>query len=173
MRLKHVLIGLAGLVVVVVGGAVVAIELIDFNQYRSLIADQVKQATGRDLKIAGDLKVGLSLTPTVAVDDMTFANAPWGSRPAMATVKRFEAEMELLPLISGDIRVKRVVLKGADILLETNAKGLGNWAFGQAGAGAQPAATPGGGGTGRLPVVNNITFEDVTVTYKDGITKKT
>src|SRR5262245_6629284 len=137
MRLKHLLIGLAGLVVIVVVGAAIAIYSIDFNQYRSTIADQVKQATGRDLKIAGDLKVGISLTPTLAVDDVSFANAAWGSRPSMATVKRFEAEMELLPMISGDIRVKRVVLKGADILLETDAKGQGNWEFGQAGGTTQ------------------------------------
>jgi len=171
MRLKHVLIGLAGLVVVVVGGAAIAIYSIDFNAYRTTVADQVKQATGRDLKIAGDLKVGISLTPTVAVDDVTFANAAWGSRPAMATVKRFEAEMELLPLLTGDIRVKRVVLKGADILLETDAKGQGNWSFGQPGAAAQPATAPAGGG--KLPVVNKISFEDVTITYKNGVTKKT
>src|SRR5262245_11759569 len=123
MRLKHVLIGLAGFVVVVIGGAFIAIQSIDFNEYRSTIADQAKQATGRELKIAGELKVGLSLTPTVAVDDVSFANAPWGSRPEMATIKRFETELELLPLIFGDIKVHRVVLKGADILLETNAKG--------------------------------------------------
>src|SRR5215470_12644084 len=172
MRLKHVLIGLGGLVVVVVGGAVVAIQSIDFNQYRSVIAVLVKQATGRDLKIAGELKVGLSLTPTLAVDDVTFANASWGSRPAMATVKRFEAEMALLPLISGDVRVKRIVLKGADILLETDAKGQGNWSFGQAGAAAQPSTTS-AGGAGKLPVVNKIAFEDVTITYKDGVAKKT
>ena len=170
MRLKHVLIGLAGLVVVVVGGAVVAIYSIDFNEYRSTIAAQVKQTTGRDLKIAGDLKVGISLTPTVAVDNVTFANAAWGSRPEMVTVKRFEAEMELLPLISGDIRVKRIVLNGADILLETDAKGVGNWAFGQGGG---AAAQPDGGGTGKLPTVNKIAFEDVTITYTDGVAKKT
>src|SRR5215813_13534205 len=95
MRLKHVLIGLGAVVVVVIGGAVVAIETIDFNQYRALIADQVKQRTGREVKIAGDLKVGISLTPTVAVDDVSFANASWGSRPEMVTVKRFEAQLEL------------------------------------------------------------------------------
>src|SRR5262245_64221400 len=173
MRLKHLLIGLAGLVVILVGGAAVAIYSIDFNQYRSTIADQVKQATGRDLKIAGDLKVGISLTPTVAVDDVSFANAAWGSRPEMATVKRFEAEMELLPLISGDIRVKRIVLKGADILLETDANGKGNWAFGEAGTAEQPATAPESGDTGKLPTVDKVTFEDVTITYKDGVAKKT
>src|SRR5262245_21909414 len=172
MRLKHVLIGLGAVVVVVIGGAIVAIETIDFNQYRTLIADQVKQRTGRDLKIAGDLKVGISLTPTVAVDGVSFANAAWGSRPEMITVKSFEAEMELLPLLSGDIRVKRVVLNGADILLETDAKGAGNWAFGQTGgAAAEPATAPEGGG--KLPTINKIALEDVTITYKDGVSKKT
>ena len=173
MRLKHVLFGLAGLVVVVVGGAIIAVKSIDFNQYRSTIADQVKQATGRELNIKGDLKVGISLTPTVAVDDVSIANAAWGSRPQMATVKRFEAEMELLPLISGNIRVKRVVLKGADILLETDSKGQGNWVFGQASTATQPTTAPASGGTGKLPTVNRIAFEDITITYKDGVTKKT
>ena len=171
MRLKHVLIGLVVLAVVIIGGAFVAIKSIDFNEYRSAIADQVKQATGRELKIAGTLDVGLSLTPTVAVDDVTFANASWGSRPEMATIKRFETELELIPLIFGDIKVNRVVLKGADILLETDAKGQNNWTFGEAGAAAQPDSA--GGGTGKLPVVNKITFEDVTITYKDGVANKT
>ena len=173
MRLKHVLMGLAGLVIVAVGGAIVAVYSIDFNEYRSTIADQAKQLTGRDLKIAGELKVGLSLTPTVAVDDVSFANADWGSRPEMATIKRFETELELLPLIFGDIKVNRVVLKGADILLETDAKGQNNWTFGEAGAAAQPETAPADGGTGKLPTVNKITFEDVTITYKDGVTNKT
>jgi hypothetical protein len=172
MRLKHVLIGLGAVVVVVIGGAVIAIETIDFNQYRALIADQVKQRTGREVKIAGDLKVGISLTPTVAVDDVSFANAAWGSRPEMVTVKRFEAQLELLPLLTGDVRVKRIVLNGADILLETDAKGANNWTFGQAGgAGAQPASPTEGGG--KLPTVNKITLADVTITYKDGVAKKT
>src|SRR5262245_33518130 len=170
--LKWVLIGLVVLVVVIVGGAFVAIKSIDFNEYRSTIADQAKQATGRELKIAGELKVGLSLTPTVAVDDVSFANAPWGSRPEMATIKRFETELELLPLIFGDIKVHRVVLKGADILLETNAKGQNNWTFGEAGAAAQPETAP-SGGTGKLPTVNEIALEDVTITYKDGAANKT
>ena len=173
MRLKHVLIGLLVLVVVIIGGAFVALQSIDFNEYRSTIADQAKQLTGRELKIAGELKVGLSLTPTVAVDDVSFANADWGSRPEMATIKRFETELELLPLIFGDIKVNCVVLKGADILLETDAKGQNNWTFGQAGAAAQPETAPAGGVTGKLPTVNEITFEDVTITYKDGVANKT
>jgi uncharacterized protein involved in outer membrane biogenesis len=107
----------------------------------------------------------------VAVDDVSFANAPWGSRPEMATIKSFETQLQLLPLIFGDIKVNRIVLKGADILLETNAKGENNWTFGEAGAAQAETAPP--GGAGKLPTVNEISFEDVTITYKDGVANKT
>lgn len=173
MRLKYVLIGLVVLVVVVVGGAIIAVKSIDFNQYRSLIVEQAKLATGRDLKIAGDLDVGISLTPTVSVNDVSFTNASWGSRPEMVTVKRFEGQLELLPLITGDIRVKRIVLKGADILLETDAKGQGNWVFAPANPPAQTESAPAEGGSGKLPTVNKVAFEDVTITFKDGVANKT
>ena len=91
----------------------------------------------------------------------------------MATIKRFETELQLIPLIFGDIKVNRVVLKGADILLETDAKGQANWNFGPAGAAAQGETAPSNGAAGNLPLVNKITFEDVTITYKDGVAKKT
>src|SRR5262249_36101274 len=45
--------------------------------------------------------------------------------------------------------------------------------FGEAGAAAQPETAPSPGGTGNLPTVNKITFEDVTITYRDGVANKT
>ncbi len=172
MKLKTVLIAVVVLTAAVVAAGAAIILSIDFNQYRPLVADQVKAATGRDLRLAGELDVALSLVPTVVVGDVSFANAPWGSRPDMATIKRLEVEMELLPLLSGEIRVKRVVLAGVDILLETDADGTPNWTFED--AGAQAPATPavpveGGPGT-KLPTVNSLAIEDARLTYRDGVT---
>ncbi|HJS30484.1 MAG TPA: AsmA family protein, partial [Alphaproteobacteria bacterium] len=79
MRLKVVLGVAAAVVVVAVGGAIVYVSTIDFNQYKGLISDQVKQATGRDLAIKGELKLAIGLSPAVAVEDVTFSNASWGS----------------------------------------------------------------------------------------------
>src|SRR5262249_41883459 len=56
---------------------------------------------------------------------------------------------------------------------ETDASGQGNWAFGQAGATAEPETAATGGGPTKVPTVNKVTFEDVTITYKDGVAKKT
>ncbi len=159
--------GIVALLVVAAGAGIVLLKNTDFNQYRGLIAEQVSKATGRQLAIAGDFELAVSLIPTAAVADVTLANAPWGSRPEMVRLKRLEAELELLPLLSGEVRLRRVVLVDADILLETDDKGLGNWVFVKAAGEAAPA------GERRLPVVNQVTIEDALVTYRNGVTGKT
>src|SRR6201984_106396 len=100
MRLRTILIAVAVLVVALVVTAVAVVMSIDFNQYKGLVASQVKAATGRDLVIGGNFKLALSLTPSVTVDNVTFANAPGGSRPTMASFKHLAVKMELMPLLT-------------------------------------------------------------------------
>lgn len=157
------------LLIAVVVAAVAVLSSLDFNDYKGVIAEEAKKATGRDLKISGDLKLNISLTPSLYVDGVTFANAPWGSRPDMVTLKRLEAEVALLPLLSSKVDVKRVVLIGLDLLAETDKQGRGNWQFGAAdGKSAAPADKPSGGGN--LPLVRKVHIKDLRVTYRDGRT---
>ena len=90
----------------------------------------MKQATGCKLLIGGDFGLALSLTPTVTIDNVFLTNFPGGSRPEMVTLKRLQVQLQLLPLLSREIRVDRQVLDGADALLETDRKGRGNWHVG-------------------------------------------
>jgi uncharacterized protein involved in outer membrane biogenesis len=172
MRLRTILIAIAVLVGALVVTAVAVVMSIDFNQYKGLVASQVKAATGRDLVIGGNFKLALSLTPSVAVDNVSFANAPGGSRPTMASFKRLEVEMQLMPLLSSrQIKVDRLILDGADILLETDAKGQGNWTFqppGSAGASTSAPGQPPSGGPALLPHVSLVQIQDSLVTYRDG-----
>ncbi len=165
----------AGLIVTVIVAVIAVIAMVDFNQYRPLIADQVRQATGRDLEIRGRLGLGLSLVPMVNIDDVRFANAPWGSRPHMVTLKRLEVRVRLLPLLSGDIEVERLILIEPDILLETDAKGRGNWIFKQAAtsAPAQAPAPDGGDAPAELPRFDQVLIKDGVLSYRDGVTGKT
>ena len=48
-------------VVVLIAGALIAVSFVDINQYKGLITEQVKQATGRDLSIDGNLELKVSL----------------------------------------------------------------------------------------------------------------
>jgi uncharacterized protein involved in outer membrane biogenesis len=161
--LKFVLLGLLAVVVLAVVAVAVVLETVDFNRYRPLIEAQVKSITGRDLAIAGDFALSLSLKPTVAVHDVTLANAPWGSRPEMARIKTLEAELELIPLLSGQVKVDHVLLQGADILLETDKQGNGNWNLVAGGTGGA------GGGSGPPPIIDRVTIEESTLGLHDGV----
>jgi uncharacterized protein involved in outer membrane biogenesis len=172
MRLRTIVVAAAVVVVGLIVAAVVVVSTMDFNQYRGTIAEQVKQATGRELVIKGDLKLALGLSPAVAVNDVTFANASWGSRPHMAEIKRFEVQVALLPLAFGTVNVKRIVLNDADILLETDRNGRGNWEFvvKTAEEAAKPKAEPTQKGGVTLPAVNEVDIRNARLAYRDGKT---
>ncbi len=129
-RLIKYLVGLVAVVVIIAVGLVVFVSTADFTAYRTEIADAVEAATGRKITIKGKIDTEvLTLSPSIVLNDVSFANAKWGRRPEMVTAKRIEISLALIPLLSGDFHVKRFTLIGADVLLETNAKGEANWAF--------------------------------------------
>jgi uncharacterized protein involved in outer membrane biogenesis len=164
MRLVRILlIGMAAVAFLLVA-AIIYVMAIDFDGYRPLLAAQVKAATGRDVAIGGHLDLKLSLTPTLAVNDVRVANAPGFSRPYMATIARLEAEIALWPLLSRRVQIDRFTLVGADIALETDAQGRGNWRLGATEA-AAPSAAP-----DRLLTlaVGAVTIRDSRLTYRDG-----
>ena len=173
MRLKTVLLGVVGLIVVLVVAAVVVVKSIDVNKYKPLIAEQAKAATGRELTIRGNLDLQIGLSPAVVVKDVSLANAPWGSRPEMLKLGQFEVEVALLPLIFRQIQITRLILVQPDILLETDAKGTGNWVFGAPAAAPSPKQ-PTGEKTALPPVaVQKVRIEKGTLAYRDGKTKQT
>lgn len=169
-KLGIVLGGVVALLVVAVGGLFAYLKSMDFNQYKGLIAEQAKAATGRDLRFAGDIKVQVSLTPSLSVEGVSFSNAAWGSRPEMAKLKKLDVEVALMPLLSKQVQVNRLVLEGLDLMAETDKQGRGNWEFG---ADKKEAPAAKGGEAAPMPVVKMVRLKDIKVAYKDGKTGQT
>ena len=130
MRIANMLNWAVLAVAILVAAVAAVLYSIDVNSYRDEIAAEFRKATGRDLAIGGDIDLSISLSPTVVVERVAIANADWGSRPHMVALERAEAEVELLPLLMGNIHVTRLILVEPDILLETNSDGLSNWQAG-------------------------------------------
>jgi hypothetical protein len=174
MRLRTILIAVVVVLVALIATAVGILMSIDYNQYKPQIAAAVKAATGRDLSIGGNFKLGLSLSPTLAVDNVSLSNMPGGSRPVMINLNKLEVQVELIPLLSKKIKVDRIILDGADILLETDKSGKGNWVFEAPGSvpatgTTTTAATSAQGGSMSLPEVDTVQIRNSTVTYHDGV----
>ncbi len=163
-----VLGGVVVVVIAIVVGGVAVLMSLDFNEYKGLIAEKAKEATGRELKIAGNLDLKISLTPSIEVKGVSFANAAWGSRPEMITIKRFAAEVALLPLLSGQVTINQVILEGVDLIAEKNAKGVANWEFETMAADKSKADASSGGGAD-LPAVHKVSIRDIKISYVDAV----
>ncbi|HYM33717.1 MAG TPA: AsmA family protein [Candidatus Cybelea sp.] len=178
MRLRTVLLALAGVVVLLVIAAGIALSRIDFGQYKGLIEQKAEEATGRKLIVGGELKLTLFPLPAIIMKDVSFANFATGSRPQMAKLGELDARVAVLPLlIGGNVDVQKLVLKDVDVLLETDAKGQPNWQFAPSSgssAAQKPAAAPDAkSGNFQLPTFGDVEMSNVIVAYRDGATKKT
>jgi AsmA family protein len=163
------------LVVIVMAAIVGIIFTTDINQYKPQIVQAVKDNTGRDFDIKGDLKLAPSLIPTVAIEGVSLGNASWAKEKQMLSVGKFEAQVALMPLLKKNIQVVRLILIEPNIHLETNKEGQGNWVFASTTKKEESTAAEKSEGTGTLPAlaVNEIHIENANITYKDGKTDKT
>lgn len=147
----------------------------DFDQYRREIAAAAAAATGREVAIKG--RVSLAFFPYLAlkVTKVSLANAAWGSRPAMATVEEFAAEVDLLPFLwSRTVRLDRLVLRGVDIVLETDTKNRGNWEFADKGGPKEkPSKTAAKDDSRLLADLGRVRVERLSVTYRSGVSGRT
>ena len=150
-------------VVVALGvGIIATLNAIDLNTYRDTIAAEIEAATGRKLTIGGEFSLAIGWKPSIVVEGVALANAEGGSRADMATVERLEATVDLLPMLSGDIVIERLVVIGADVLLETDRNGRGNWTFKDQPAAERSKDAP------ALPALHDIHFERSLLVYRDG-----
>ncbi len=158
------------LVVVVVVAVIGLIMTTDINQYKDQIVKVVKDNTGRDFEIAGDLKLAPSLIPTVAIEGVTLGNADWSKEKNMLSVSKFEAQIALIPLLKKNIQVVRLILIEPNIYLETNEQGQGNWVFSTNKETKKEATEQQAGDSGELPglAVNEVKIEKANIIYLDG-----
>jgi len=117
------------LIVALIVGIFAILSSYDFNDLKPQIARMVKDTTGRELSLKGDLELEIGLNPTLVIEDVSFRNASWGSRPELAKIRRLEVQVAVLPLIKRIILFKRLILIEPDFLIETNSDGKSNLEF--------------------------------------------
>jgi hypothetical protein len=176
MRWK-LIFGILAVLVAVLGITMfVILSSYDFNDLKPKAVQAVKNATGRELTLAGNVKLDIGLTPALVVNDVSLQNAPWGSRAKMVKIKRLEVQVAILPLISGTIEIKRLVLVEPDILIETNKSGKSNLQFKTAGEGRlteKKEHIEAQGKSQSLPLVFNLVrIEKGRLTYRDGLSDR-
>jgi hypothetical protein len=171
MGLKRVLLVVSLVVLAVIVAAYMFLSTYDFNRLKPTISQAIRNATGWDLILDGDLELRVGLALGLSVEGVRFGNPPWASRKDLATIRRGEGQLALLPLLFGKIELRRLIFIEPDILLETDASGRFNLVF-------EPirkldAKEPTGEGKASAFPLREIRFEKGRITYRDGRSGRT
>ena len=125
--LKISLVAFATFVVIASLGAWYAASFINPVQLTKLFSSTVKESTGRELNIKGPVKLSLFPSICVRAEQVTLSNASWASNPDLLTLKQIELNIRLFPLLKGSVEISRIGMEGAEVYLQTNKDGVGNW----------------------------------------------
>ncbi len=125
--LKWISLGLGGLVVLAVLGMLVVVWFVDPNSFKSNIESAVRDATGRQLTLVGDIELGFFPWLALRAGEGRFSNPPGFGTEPMVSWKSAQLGARLFPLLRGELVAGQVILRGADVRLVRRADGSANW----------------------------------------------
>ncbi|HHA18646.1 MAG TPA: AsmA family protein, partial [Methylophaga sp.] len=99
-------------VIIVIAGLIALPFIVDPNDYKQEISDQVEKATGRTLTLDGD--IGLSVFPWIALEmgPLSLSNAKGFKAEHFAKVEAAEIRIKLMPLLQKQLEMDTIVLDG-------------------------------------------------------------
>ena len=150
-----------GIALVLLAGAILALRAwVGSDGFRERIAAQLSQVTGRAVSF-GAVEPLLSLSPGVAVQQLDVANAPWGHAPQLLHIGRLDVQLALWPLLSGEVRIRRLEITDAQLSLERDADARGNWMLTEGGAGPGDGSTGGG-----MPRIERVDITGLRLSWR-------
>lgn len=140
-RRKAALWTIGGLIVAILLGALALHALIDQERLKTLARDKAQAAWSRELTIGG-LSLQFLPLPVIQATDVSLANPSWAHHKNMLQAARVTANLELLPLLTGQVRIKHLSVGGLRANLEMSPDGHKSWDLNA--ARASRGKTPGG-----------------------------
>jgi AsmA protein len=160
------LIGL--ILILVILAAVLLPRFFDPNDFRGQIADAVREQTGRELTIEGDLKLSVIPWLGVSIGRTSLSNDPAYGEAPMLAVEDASVGVKLMPLFSRRIEVSEVRLDGLRLNLVRDASGS-NWDSLVADEEEAPPAEEDAGPAFDLKQVGGIRVRDAQVSIQDKV----
>jgi AsmA protein len=126
--LKKVVFLVLGVVAVAVIAAVLFVLLFDPNDFREKIAAGVKESTGRDLVIEGDIDLTLFPWLAINVGKTTLGNAAGFGDEPFASFEEARLSVKVIPmLLDRKVAIGTAVLDSLQLNLEVASNGRSNW----------------------------------------------
>ena len=156
-------------VAVAIFAAIIFVLVFDANDYKDTISSGVRDATGRELVIEGD--VSLSLFPWLAIElgRTRLGNAEGFDDTPFASFESAHLSVRMLPLLlRREVVVGTAALDSLRVNLQVRKDGTGNWEdLGEAGEAEPEAPEEEPAGPSATVDIASIAITDAALTYSD------
>lgn len=125
--LKWLAVTVGVIVLFFVAAAILLPILIDPNDHKQALVAQVKERTGRDLRIDGDIELSVFPWIGVKVGKVALSNAAGFDNPVFASTDKVSIRVKLLPLFSKRLEMDTVTVHGLNLNLARDTNGRSNW----------------------------------------------
>ncbi len=122
-KIIYIVLGVAVAAVVAIAALV---SLIDPNQFKPQLAEQVRNSTGRELVMTGEIDWRFWPSLGLSLEQVALRNPDGFAEPDLVRFEQGEASVALLPLLSHRLEIGKVTLSGAHLFIQTKADGSSN-----------------------------------------------
>lgn len=167
--LRRLLLTVALLVAGLLGAAMLLPRLVDADTLRKMLIIAVRNHTGRELTVQGDVRIALLPRPAVVLPGLSLADAPGFGPEPFASLGGARINLRLWPLLRRRLEVASVQLDRPQLRLTVNARGRSNWAdLRPAPDPARPGAAtaPGDGWASRIGI-EQLSLRDADILWAD------
>ncbi len=123
--LFRLFIFLGSVVVIALFAALIAPYFIDWDEFTAEFEAQASRVIGQEVKVGGKTNLRLLPLPFLSFEDLQVGNNADGS-PLM-TVERFSFNAELLPFLSGEVRIVEMSMRKPRVNLQVAEDGTIPW----------------------------------------------
>jgi AsmA protein len=163
---KYVLLATAAITVLLIAAVAIFAATFDPNQYKPLLVQTVKDRTGRTLSLDGD--IGIAFFPSLGAKIGKASLSEKGNEREFAGVDSLHVSVKLLPLLSKQVVVDAVELKGLRANIVKRKDGATNFDDLSGQAAPAPAAEPKAPAASPVAIdIAKVEVENASVRYLD------
>lgn len=119
--MKYFLSAVLGVFICIIAAAFLVPSFVDLNSYKDQIAQEAKAKTGLDLKINGDIDLALLPSPRFMAGSVVVTELE--TKTEILSFERFDVNLNLIPLLQGEVSIESVTLIKPDITVITDNNG--------------------------------------------------
>ena len=127
--IKYSTISILGFLFLLTVTVILLPAFINEQRYVPVIEQKILDLTGRSFSIGNDLNISYFPWLSISFSDLKLGNPEGFSTDEFLTIESFDAQVELLSLLFGQIHVRRFVVGGLEVNMERRSDGSGNWFF--------------------------------------------